>query len=159
MTLQNMSRTRANNAKITKSQSDGRHKSLNRPKKSPLCEFLIFKYKKFCVKMRFGYRKNMGIFLALSLAVCLKVYYLMSLFLVCKRWWKYSSPLVFSIYFIHWKSFLTLFLSKVDKKNLLLYVCTASGTPESQFPEVTSQYFYNKPGCNKILGLKGFGDW
>lgn len=158
MTLENMSWKRANNAKIRKSQSDDRHKSLNEPNESPLFEFLIFKYKKFCVELKFGYGKNMVIFMALSLVIWLKVYYLIPLFLVWKRWWKYSFPLVFSIYFIHWKSFWTLFLSKVDTKNLLLYVCTPSGPCESQFPEVTSQYFYNKPGCNKILGLKGFRD-
>lgn len=51
MTLENMSWTRANNAKIRKSQSDDRHKSLNEPNQSLLCEFLIFKYMKFCVKV------------------------------------------------------------------------------------------------------------
>lgn len=76
ITLENMSWIRANDAKIRKSQSNDRHKSLNELNESPLSEFLIFKYNKFCVKVRFGHRRNMAIFLVLSLAICLKVYYL-----------------------------------------------------------------------------------
>lgn len=95
----NKSWTRANNAKVRKSQSGDRHKSLNELNKSFICEFLIFKYMTFCAKVRSDHNKNMGIFVALSLAIWLKVYYLIWLSLLCKIWWKYSSPLAFSIYF------------------------------------------------------------